>query len=139
MFHLQSVFSIISWICLILIVCTFNLNKCSVQVLTMLIKFATLNNIYLLNGVSIHSSLFLWFTMHRLFCDWSKPQIQWENNRLNSYKIQYRIEFWGFYPLIWFELNTGGDLVVPPPWRPVWGQDVLHLNRHVVSWLHICR
>lgn len=100
MFHLQSVFSIISWICLILIVCTFNLNKCSVQVLTMLIKFATLNNIYLLNGVSIHSSLFLWFTMHRLFCDWSEPQIQWENNRLNSYKIQYRIEFWGFYPLI---------------------------------------
>jgi len=36
-------------------------------------------------------------------------------------------------------LMVGGDSVVSSSWRPVWCQALLHLHRHVVCWLHICR
>nr|XP_054484645.1 cyclin-dependent kinase 5 isoform X2 [Agelaius phoeniceus] len=35
-------------------------------------------------------------------------------------------------------LGRGGHSVVPAPGRSLWGQALLHLHRHVVSWVHLC-
>lgn len=46
-----------------------------------------------------------------------------------SHKFQ-----WG----TWF-LFSGCHALVPTSWCSLWCQNVLHIYRHVVCWLHICR